>query len=296
MTTERVQKMTEAEIARLLSRAPPPPPAADDLASRIVARAVQARRAPKLTARRSLGRLWLALAAAALGGAVAAGAAAQAGYLDLRRVAELPAQILHALGRPPMRARHADAKPARILVSHPGSRLTHATVAPPLVSVAAPPPQWSAHPPRLAVAHPFRAVGPHVAVSHPAGRPHVRLDRQPRPTRRLREIEHVAERPAPLSNVAAAPAPVRPMAEREPGPAERDVDRAVDRRNVDRVSDRRDVDRVADRRDVDLEARPRWGPFAGERRFAPDRPWRRRLADNARRPFKPNGPHPRRRW
>jgi uncharacterized membrane protein YgcG len=103
----------EDAVDRLLSQVPAPPAMSADLVARIVAAAAATPQASEATPRRAFGerrpglarvrrRVWVGVIAVNLVAAAAAAAALNVVHYDLRRIAEIPALILHrpAQGRP----------------------------------------------------------------------------------------------------------------------------------------------------------------------------------------------------
>ncbi|HXQ47209.1 MAG TPA: hypothetical protein VN806_11375 [Caulobacteraceae bacterium] len=164
--TRRPALLGDADVARLLRHVPQPPAPPVDLAERVAAAAIAAGNTGGARARRRrAGRpLWWAIAVIGVAGAVTA-AAANGGRFELAKVLEWPQAVIRAAGWAP---RHAHG-PAVVRLAR--------SAAPPVVRVAAAPPNERAQP-TAPLAFAPRPQAPFVAP-RVAPRPSVMAPRAP---------------------------------------------------------------------------------------------------------------------
>jgi hypothetical protein len=302
--TRRPNRLTDAEIGRLLGHMPDPPPPSSDLADRIVAHAIAHNAQPAARGRRrGIGRrIWWAVAILGAAGAVTA-AAANAGRFELARVLAWPQEIVRAAvlaprHEPPVLVRAARPQSLRpVLPAFVAPRLAEQR---PLAPLAPAERLARASPPR-----PERFAGDHPMEEH---RPRAFAREAARFAAERRRAALSARRDADRTPERSAFAAGRPVERAEPlaRPAMRDD---ADRAAKDDGLRFHDADAFARRQSTeDRDWRPReGGDERGEHRWAGVGREYRRAADGGdhrepnrqawqrrawNRPFHPIGPHP----
>ncbi len=294
----RPDRLTDADIARVLAHMPDPPPPSADLTDRIVASAIAAGAVRPRGARRRFGRIWWAIAILGAAGAVTA-AAANAGRFEFARVLELPQEIARAAGWAP----HHRRGPLLLRAVAPTPGAGQRRLAPLAVDRgerAAP--IVTSRPHRFAGGDRIERQMRFVVRS----RPDARFAGEHRRARGL--VVARTDRAKDHAGLAAPPARLAPAARPTPAPHD-DFGRVANNdalrfHDADAYAQRQ---ALADRgwRVRDDQARRAWAAAAADRPWAVDRGenrraangdqrwatpgWRRR-ADN--RPFHPFRPHP----